>query len=85
MDNFKREGREICDIVDCLIDKSEEFLYNKYKLYCTYVLSLRKDEVNSEVSGFYEECRDFLNRLEESRRNKELYNLDMVGIRLKNL
>ena len=32
MDNFKREGREICDIVDCLIDKSEEFLYNKYKL-----------------------------------------------------
>ena len=64
------KGKEICEIIDQLISFDKKFLIERTKAYCKYCLSLNKDEVNSICNNFYEECEDYLEKLESNLNNK---------------
>ena len=60
------KGENICKTIDHLFDEDNNFLFNKIKLYCKYCLSLNKDYVNNTARNFYEECEDYLKKLESN-------------------
>ena len=53
------KGKQICLIIDQLINENNKFLNDKTKLYCEYCLSLGKEYVDSIRPGLYEECEKF--------------------------
>ena len=59
-----KKGKDICETIEQLIYKDKNFIINKSKLYSKYCLSLNKDDVNSICSNFYEECENYLEKLE---------------------
>ena len=65
MDNLVSQGKEICNIIDQLLDLGEEFEIHKTMLYCKYLLRFNKDYVNyNSFKNFYERCEKYL---EESK------------------
>ena len=76
-----KKAKDICEVLDQLIEESDKFLIDKSILYCKYVLSLNKDYVESTVgSNYYEECEDYLKELKSWLNNS---NIDMRNMRLK--
>ena len=69
-----KEQSKIIDYVDQLIDEDDEFLNKKTKLYCEYVLSLGKVNVDRIVDNLYEDCENYLKK-----------SLDMRNMRLKGI
>ena len=61
-----KKGEDICRTMDNLIDEDNKFIIDKAILYCKYCLRLNKDEVNSLEKKFYEECEDYLKKLESN-------------------
>ena len=59
----EEECKNICNMVDQLIEKNDLFLYNKTKLYCEYVLGLGKEYVDGITDELYEKCENFLKKL----------------------
>lgn len=62
------EGKRICEIFDQLVYEDEEFLNNKTKIYCDYVLSFNKNDDGIE-EFIYEKCEDYVKKY---HMNKEL-------------
>lgn len=55
------QGKDICDIFEQIVDKDDEFLNNKTKIYCDYVLSFNKDDYRIEPY-IYEKCEDYVKK-----------------------
>ena len=75
-----KKGEDICRTMDNFIDEDNKFIIDKAILYCKYCLRLNEDEVNSLVKNFYEECEDYLKKI-ENYFNK----MDMRNMRLKEI
>ena len=64
------EGKVICEMIEQLIDKNDNFLNNKAKLYCEYCLSLNKEYVDSINSNLYEDCKNYLKKFSSNEEKK---------------
>ena len=67
------QGKNICEIMDQLIDTDDEFLNNKTKLYCEYCLSLNKEYVDSITNGLYEECENYLKKFSSNEEKEKQF------------
>ena len=67
------QGKNICEIMDQLIDTDDEFLNNKTKLYCEYCLSLGKKYVDSITDDLYEECENCLKYFSSNKEKEEQF------------
>ena len=79
------EGKVICEMIEQLIDKNDNFLNNKAKLYCEYCLSLNKEYVDSINSNLYEDCKNYFSKkdcknLVVMKKKKDMRNLRITGI-----
>ena len=65
-DSLIKQGEDLCNMVECIFGfHKDSDIIDKYKFYCNFLLSLDKDEVNSETENYYEKCQDFLNKLNQ--------------------
>ena len=69
----EEQGENICERVDQLINKDDEFLNNKTKLYCEYCLSLGKKYVDSITVDLYEECENYLKNFSSNKEKEEQF------------
>ena len=69
-DALIKKGKDICEVIEQLIGFDNKFLIERAKSYCKYCLSLNKDDVNSICNNFYEECENYLEKLESNLNNK---------------
>ena len=60
-DNLIKE-KDICSIVDQIIITNEKFEKDKLKLYCEYVLSFKKEDIDYVINGLYEACENYLKK-----------------------
>ena len=70
--NFVKRGKNICDVIEQLIGFDDNYFFDKMKFYCEHCLRFDKDYVNSLADNFYEECEDYLNKI----------NIDMKNMRV---
>ena len=69
----EEQGKNICERVDQLINKDDEFLNNKTKLYFEYCLSLGKKYVDSITVDLYEECENYLKNFSSNKEKEEQF------------
>ena len=67
--NFVKRGKNICDVIEQLIGFDDNYFFDKMKFYCEHCLRFDKDYVNSLADNFYEECEDYLNKINIDMRN----------------
>ena len=67
--NFVKRGKNICDVIEQLIGFDDNYFFDKMKFYCEHCLRFDKDYVNSLAGNFYEECEDYLNKINIDMRN----------------
>ena len=67
--NFVKRGKNICDVIEQLIGFDDNYFLDKMKFYCEHCLRFDKDYVNSLADNFYEECEDYLNKINIDMRN----------------
>ena len=84
-DSLVKKGEDICRTIDHLIDEDNKFIIDKTILYCKYCLRLNKDEVNSLAKNFYEECEDYLKKIESNSNDGLEKMIDMGNMRLKGI
>ena len=66
MHNLIKEGKYICDSIDCLLETSEKFKIFITMLYCKYCLSFDKGSINKDIDeNFYERCEKYLEESEK--------------------
>ena len=75
-----KKGEDICRTIDNFIDEDNKFIIYKAILYCKYCLRLNKDEVNSLVKNFYEECEDYFKKFENYFNKMDMRNMRLKGI-----
>ena len=69
------KGKYICEMIDHLIDEDDEFIKNKTRLYCKYILRLNKEYVDSIVSDLYEDCKNYLKKFSSNEEKLDMRNL----------
>ena len=74
------KGKVICEMIDQLINTDDNFLNNKTRLYCKYILSLNKEYVDSINSDLYEDCKNYLKKFSSNEENLDMRNLRITGI-----
>ena len=67
--NFVKRGKNICDVIEQLIGFDDNYFFDKMKFYCEHCLRFDKDYVNSLADNFYEECEDYLNKINTDMKN----------------
>ena len=67
--NFVKRGKNSCDVIEQLIGFDDNYFFDKMKFYCEHCLRFDKDYVNSLADNFYEECEDYLNKINIDMRN----------------